>query len=106
MKSETFILDGKATIGIPEHLTKPVEHAINMLFRDIEKVFGIKPVLSTEIETASIVIEYTPADDVISSRQEAFAIRFINSAGKLEPAMHICGSDDLGIIYGMGYTTI
>ncbi len=99
----TFIIDKNIVFILPEPLTPPVRNAVEILFRDIEKVLGFTPNISKDRQSASIIIRYASEVDQIYLRPEAFMIRFEQSEAKNTPVMHICGSDDLGIIYGLLY---
>lgn len=55
-------------------MTKPVNHAIDMLFRDYEKVFGAKPKIVDKEELASIVVHYTEDDENLVIAPESFQI--------------------------------
>lgn len=94
-----FIIDKNATLFSPKTLTPPVKHVITMLQRDMKKVLGNAPALTNNKNKASIIIEYAEAGDLIANSPETFAIRF--SSEENNNIMHIIGSDDLGIIYGV-----
>ena len=93
---QTFRLDAKSVIIPPDAISPPVRHALRILQRDINKVFGRTPLLVSAPAESSILIDYADSGDEIACRPEAFAIRF-NEQNQL----HIIGSDDLGIMYGV-----
>jgi hypothetical protein len=95
----SFIIDGKSRIHVPDVLTPPVEHALGMLLRDLEKVLGSRLGTTTRYDGATISIGYATKDDEIAGRPEAFALRF--SHGEAQPRLSIVGTDDLGIVYGV-----
>ncbi|HEX7712581.1 MAG TPA: glycosyl hydrolase 115 family protein [Bacillota bacterium] len=103
VKKIAFVMDKDTLFYLPEVLTPPVGHAVRILFRDFEKVLGSAPKQCDDIHSASVIIGYASEDDPIHNRPEAFAIRFENMDSEGSPVMHICGSDDLGIIYGLLY---
>jgi hypothetical protein len=69
----------------------------------MEKVFRASPEISTDSQAASIIVSYASEKDAVYNRPEAFVIYFDNMNGTPNPVMHICGSDDLGIVYGLLY---
>lgn len=103
IKETVFVMDRNTLFYLPQVLTPPVEHAVRILFRDFEKVLGTAPKTCDDIHSASVIVEYASEDDPIRHRPEAFAVRFENAGGGSFPVMHICGSDDLGVIYGLLY---
>ncbi|MGM7723340.1 glycosyl hydrolase 115 family protein [Metabacillus sp. Hm71] len=94
------VIDRHCIISVPENITKPVQHALDMIIRDHKKVFGHQPELKVESEVeATITIRYTNNKDECPDRPEAFGFRFTNNNGKW--TLNIIGNDDLGIIYGL-----
>lgn len=97
---EQLELKGPLRIQVPSIRTAPVEHAIQILVRDIEAVLGEKPklVMGTE-KQADLYIRMAEERDHIAQRPEAFGFRF-HSNGSIS-WMDIVGHDDLGIVYGI-----
>ena len=93
-----FILEANTAFFLPEPMTKSVEHAVNILFRDFQKVFGTWPNITDKKEAASIVVRYSERYEGLAGKPESFQISF-SETGK----MLITGSDDLGIIYALLY---
>jgi len=100
MKTNVFRLDKNTSIKVPDVLTSPVKYALDMLIRDMEKVFGQKPEVCANKSNTLISIEYASKDDEVAQRPEAYAIRFSESAEN-GAVMHVVGSDDLGVVYGI-----
>ena len=102
MRTPIVVIDRNSVISIPENITTPVKHAVDMISRDHSKVFGKPPVLETSMpEKADIVIRYAERDNECSAKPEAYSFRFEEKDGKSQ--LHIIGYDDLGIIYGLLY---
>ncbi len=98
---KTFIINENTEFLLLEKLTIPVGNIVNIFLRDFEKVIGKTPKKCTNILDASVVIGYAAENDPIYNRPEAFAIHFKFKDDGQTPVMYICGSDDLGIIYGL-----
>jgi hypothetical protein len=96
-----FYLDNTTKILPPQPITTPVRYGLEMLERDLEKVFGTRPEPDSSAASSLIVVKYASADDPLSAKPETFAIRF-SREGSI-PELHVVGSDDLGIIYGLLY---
>lgn len=97
-----FLLNKDTTIKIPEYLTTPVQHALNMLVRDMTKVFGSKPNLNhNSTNTNDIVIRYKHSNEQLADTPESFSFRFKEENSRT--SLQIIGNDDLGIIYGILY---
>ncbi|MEH7254937.1 glycosyl hydrolase 115 family protein [Neobacillus niacini] len=100
MRPPFVVFDKNSVISIPENITTPVKHAVDMISRDHSKVFGKPPVLETSLsEKADIVIRYAETNIECSAKPEAYSFRFEEKDGKSQ--LHIIGYDDLGIIYGL-----
>jgi hypothetical protein len=100
LRLSNVIINGDSIISLPENSTGPVRHAVDMIMRDHKKVFGKMPnLISSNTETANIVVRYASNHDECPGRPEAFGYRFIEDNGEL--SFHIVGYDDLGIIYGL-----
>ncbi|MFD1953543.1 glycosyl hydrolase 115 family protein [Paenibacillus thailandensis] len=92
-------------ISVPERPAKPVRHALDMLARDWQAVFGQAPSFGSESSAAkavdfSIAIRYAQPQDECPERPEAFVIRFPAAAGD-DAAMVIAARDHLGLVYGI-----
>ncbi|MCC3355879.1 glycosyl hydrolase 115 family protein [Bacillus sp. REN16] len=102
MQPSCVVINANSIISVPDKLTNPVKHALDMIRRDHLHVFGKTPLLQTLVsETADIVIRYAENDEECPARPEAFSFRFVENKGKW--SFHIIGYDDLGIIYGLLY---
>ena len=100
MKLSYLVINGDSTISLPATITTPVRHAVDMIIRDHEKVFGKTPKLcSPNSEAADIVIRYAAHEEECPQRPEAYGFRFTENNGKC--SFQIIGYDDLGIIYGL-----
>jgi hypothetical protein len=100
LRLSNVVMNGDSTISMPENCTQPVRHAVDMIMRDHKKVFGKMPnLISTNTETADIVVRYASNHKECPERPEAFGYRFVEDNEKL--SFHIVGYDDLGIIYGL-----
>ena len=98
MKPSYVVIDGQSILSVPEKISTPVKHALDMISRDHLKVFGISPIVEN-IDNADIVIRFAETDEECPARPEAFSFRFKENDGKW--SFHIIGYDDLGIIYGL-----
>ena len=96
--SSVLKLDANSVIIPPDSISPTVRHALTILQRDMRNVFGRMPLLAPHSSGAAIVIEYADDGDQLAERPEGFAIRF--TAHNLQQ-LHIVGSDDLGIMYGV-----
>lgn len=101
-QTQIFTLDANTIILPPASISATVRQALVILQRDMEKVFGRMPVLASTPNHSTLVIWYAEQDDEIATRSEAFAIRFPK---ELPRQLHIIGSDDLGIMYGVLYVS-
>jgi len=97
MDKKVFILSKKTGINNPEKINKSVEIAIDMLLRDMNKVFGTEEVKDSNELNTEIAITYLQD----SLEPEQFRINFEARNEKL--AMNIISGDNLGIIYGLLY---
>ncbi|MFN7250371.1 MAG: glycosyl hydrolase 115 family protein [Anaerobacillus sp.] len=95
----SFVLTRYSTILIPEHRSKPVQHALDMLIRDMTKVFGSKPNINTSIQTPDIIIRYKRTKEQLAELPESFSIRFKKDHS--HTSLQVIGHDDLGVIYGI-----
>lgn len=94
------IIDHNCIISVPKNISKPVQHAIDMIVRDHKKVFGKQPEILVDSEDdATIVIRNQINNDECPNRPEAYGFRFVKNNDKW--SMQINGYDDLGIIYGL-----
>ncbi|WP_347835670.1 glycosyl hydrolase 115 family protein [Gracilibacillus sp. JCM 18860] len=94
----SFILDNNVLIKYPQNRTTPIQHGISMFERDFKKVFQSSLKETEQEDNATIVIRYAEEDEPVFHRQESYSIRFIK---REKTVMHVVGSDDLGIIYGL-----
>ncbi|WP_245902336.1 glycosyl hydrolase 115 family protein [Gracilibacillus dipsosauri] len=94
----SFILDNNVLIKYPQNRTTPIQHGISMFERDFKKVFQSSLKETEQGDNATIVIRYAEEDEPVFHRQESYSIRFIK---REKTVMHVVGSDDLGIIYGL-----
>jgi hypothetical protein len=102
LKTSYVVINGDSDISLPENITAPVRHAVDMIMRDHEKVFAKTPKLCpSNTQSADIVVRYASNKEDCPERPEAFGFRFVENNGKL--SFHIVGYDDLGIIYGLLY---
>ncbi|GGH86931.1 hypothetical protein JOD43_003700 [Pullulanibacillus pueri] len=103
MSKDAFVLiDQNTIIRPPESISSPVQHALNMIRRDHEKVFGKIPELTNSPSAApDLIVRYALPEDRCPNWPETFCFRFHLINGKW--TMHIIGQDDLGIIYGLLY---
>jgi hypothetical protein len=98
MQDSFVIIDANAVVSPPETISAPVQHALDMMFRDHKKVFGKEPHVKLD-EESDIVIRYAIPGDNSPDWPESFCFRFHLLNGKW--TLHIIGRDDLGIIYGL-----
>ncbi len=93
-----LVFTAQSVIIPPAAISPTVRHALVILQRDMAKVFGRMPLLASSSEETAIVLRYAEDDDELAAREETFAIRFPHDhPGEL----HIVGSDDLGLMYGV-----
>ncbi|UZQ86512.1 glycosyl hydrolase 115 family protein [Thermoclostridium stercorarium] len=100
-----FVLDVNTSFCLPKPMTKPVEHAAEILFRDFRKVFGKSPETTDSDGNASVVVRYAGQGDEIAGRPECFRISVFKNEKDDSCRMDITGSDDLGIIYALLYVS-
>ncbi|WP_251037388.1 glycosyl hydrolase 115 family protein [Paenibacillus albidus] len=74
----------------------PLSHTWSMIARDHAHVFGSSP---QQGESASVIFRYATAEDTTPKWPEGFGFRYME--GEAGHVLHIIGSDELGIIYGM-----
>lgn len=112
MSNEVFILNKNTKINIPIKVTKPVKNAIDVLLRDVNKVFNTKYFeKNNEIDT-KFDADYSRINELKTEinikysseniKREQFRINF-ECSGSGKAAMNILAKDDLGIIYGLLY---
>ncbi|MDQ0063047.1 glycosyl hydrolase 115 family protein [Paenibacillus harenae] len=95
-----LIIDRNTTYRIPKNPASPIRHALEMVKRDHEQVFGAIPrLISAEDEQADVVVRYAVPEDRCPERPEAFSFRFVKDGGRTQ--LHIVAGDDLGLVYGM-----
>ncbi|MHA6484554.1 glycosyl hydrolase 115 family protein [Paenibacillus sp. strain BS8-2] len=89
-----------ATIYIePKQAADPVKHALAMLYRDHESVFGSQPVTgdgSNHAVSTRVHIRYATIDDECPAWTEAYAMHVRDAR-----TVDIVGRDDLGLVYGV-----
>ncbi|MEK5238994.1 glycosyl hydrolase 115 family protein [Paenibacillus sp. FSL L8-0470] len=91
---------GQLQIHLEMEPTRPVQHALRMLDRDLETVLGEKPLLNGGTnEQADLYIRYATALDEEIQLPEAYAFLFESDGSR--GRMDIVGYDDLGIVYGI-----
>src|SRR5690625_4254628 len=93
-----FILNHETTISTLQPITRPIEHAIHMLRRDMEEVFGKKPSLNPT-KDSTYAIHLVIDEHVRPEVPESFSITFEQQAKQMK--MVITGNDELGLIYGI-----
>ncbi|MBB3108109.1 hypothetical protein FHS18_000137 [Paenibacillus phyllosphaerae] len=92
-------LEGIVRIHVAVELTSPLEHALRILKRDLEKVLGAQPEMVQYIESADLVIRLGEEQDHCPQRPEAFCYRF-GQHGEVGQ-VGIIGYDELGIVYAV-----
>lgn len=102
MEKHFLQLNMESIAVIPEFPSSPVAHALKMLSRDWNQVLGSP--LHTELHgkgnrSPNIILRYVEESDGCPDRPETFVYRFIS--GTDGPVMHIAGTDDLGLVYGI-----
>jgi hypothetical protein len=98
-----FLLDQSSGLVLPEPMTAPVRHGVDIFCRDFEKVLGAKPRITAEIGPAAVVLRQARPGELIYGEPERFQITFTNPDGPDAPVMTLSGSDELGLIYGLLY---
>lgn len=96
-----FLLSGNTKIAFIGDNSVPLTHAFDILFRDMEKVFGQKFALEPESSEADIIVRQAGGNSRIFQKIESFHIYFEKHPGKDKLIMLLEGSDELGIIYGL-----
>ncbi|SDZ47727.1 Glycosyl hydrolase family 115 [Evansella caseinilytica] len=94
-----FLLSHATAIVAPTNLAKPVQYGLQMLVRDMEKVFGQKPQVNAGTSEWTIELRYASEEECSSLEEEAFRLHF--QMGDGNSVMTIVGRDDLGLVYGM-----
>ncbi|MGO4108287.1 glycosyl hydrolase 115 family protein [Paenibacillus sp. YAF4_2] len=92
-------LKGAVPVQLAAKPSSPIEHALNILMRDLETVLGEKPNLVTDSGSAELIIRLSEEQDDCPQRPEAFCYRF--HLDEDAACMSIIGYDDLGIVYGI-----
>ena len=94
------VVKANCIISVPQKISTPVQHALDMIKRDHKKIFGCQPILKTAAEQeATIIINYAKGRKECPTRPEAFCFRFQQINEKW--ILNIIGYDDLGLIYGL-----
>lgn len=100
-ENRAFILDAGTIFYIPSLIPTSVGHALDMLFRDFEKVFGCKAKTTSELTDADVIVGYLGPENESKDIPEFFHIHFEENQKKRTVSMYITGSGDLGVIYGL-----
>jgi len=95
---QNFLLNKNTHIVAPEEITKPIQYALDMFCRDMEKVFGQQPAINPSQENGN-AIHISIDKHVQAGRPESFSFQF-SQEGELM-VMAITGRDELGLIYGL-----
>ncbi|MGQ4667923.1 glycosyl hydrolase 115 family protein [Metabacillus halosaccharovorans] len=94
------VVKANCIISVPQKISTPVQHALDMIKRDHKKIFGCQPIQKTAAEQeATIIINYAKGEKECPTRPEAFCFRFQQNNEKW--ILNIIGYDDLGLIYGL-----
>lgn len=94
------VVKENCVISIPKNISKSVQHAIDMIKRDHEKIFGCQPIQKLGADQdATIILYYAKSEKECPMRPEAFSFRFHQKDGKW--ILNIIGYDDLGLVYGL-----
>ncbi|WP_416151635.1 glycosyl hydrolase 115 family protein [Salipaludibacillus sp. HK11] len=94
-----FNLTSKVKIEVPENLSLPVKHGLNIFSRDMTAVFGTKPTFAGNHPTGTVLrLSYSTESNSLQ-RPEAFKIIFQEENDQM--VLLIQGDDDLGLIYGL-----
>ncbi|WP_078431177.1 glycosyl hydrolase 115 family protein [Metabacillus halosaccharovorans] len=94
------VVKANCIISVPQKISTPVQHALDMIKRDHKKIFGCQPILKTAAEQeATIIINYAKGGKECPTRPEAFCFRFQQINEKW--ILNIIGYDDLGLVYGL-----
>lgn len=96
MTNQSFEITGESLYNMRMALTPPLKHALRMITRDHESVFGHPALFGTD---ASIIIRFADERDNCPEWPEAFCFRFVNKGDASE--LHIVGRDELGVVFGM-----
>lgn len=100
--SKSFIFSGSTKVKFNGEKTTPIDNALDILKRDMNKVFGQEKHVDVEREGNDIIIDYLPEQDDHRLSTETFLIKFEASEGKKD-ILRIKAKDELGIIYGILY---
>lgn len=100
MDSNQFFIINKDTTFYLDHIhSTSVNHAMNMILRDMKKVFNYCITDEKVVEDATVHIRYAKEVDDIYGEDERFMVKFIKRRECYK--LNIIGSDDLGIVYGL-----
>src|SRR5699024_3556523 len=95
---QNFVLNKNTHIVAPQEITKPIQYALDMFCKDMEKVFGQQPVINPSQGNGNVI--YISIDtDVQAGRPESFSFQFSQKGEQM--VMAIIGRDELGLIYGL-----
>ncbi|WP_058306254.1 glycosyl hydrolase 115 family protein [Gracilibacillus massiliensis] len=97
---EEFVLNYFTKVRSNEKLSIPVQYAIDMLKRDMDKRLDSSAKIKANDNT---VIDIDYVVEPKKEKWEQFIITFSNINGM--KTMHIRGSDELGVIYGILYVS-
>jgi hypothetical protein len=98
MSKKVFILNRSTQLNKPLKVTKAIDYAVDMLLRDINKVFGNEHFDNTNGANTEISIVFSQHN----LEPEQFMIDFEKKDNE-KINMNIISGDDLGIIYGLIY---
>lgn len=96
-----FMLNSSTLLYLTPEISYSVQNAVKIFNRDIEKVIGTQISVTKDENSATIIVKYADASDLISRKPEAFTIRFCESKDSNNLIMYLIGSDDLGVIYSL-----
>ena len=96
-----FIINKNTTFFLDNINLSPVNYAMNIILRDMEKIFKLCFKLSNIPDESSIHIRLANENDAIYEQDERYMIQFTKNEEQYK--MNIIGSDDLGIVYGLLY---
>ncbi|WP_117170015.1 glycosyl hydrolase 115 family protein [Paraliobacillus sediminis] len=101
MTNDSFIIDKDTVINIPKVTESAFQHGLDIFIRDFKKVIGHQPAIVSNKTLANLIIRYPEMDEDIVNQEESFLIRFTKMHNT--SVMHLIGSDDLGIVFGLLY---
>lgn len=100
--SKSFILNSSTKVSFNGKKTIPIENAINILIRDMDKVFESRECSDRDKKNNEIIIDYLPEYEDNDLLPETFFIKFEISEDKKD-ILRVIAKDELGIIYGILY---